>query len=114
MSKTLLKKDIKEAVIEALEPFGKTIQKDFQKVDGRFDKIEQDVKLIKYDIKLIKADVEIVKQDVKWMKDNSSELFAKLDKFIKLYEDQKQELLILGEHFKRLEERVIKLENQRA
>lgn len=101
MSKELTKKDIKEIVIEAIEPFAKVVQKDFQKVDGCFDKIEQDVKLIKYDIKLMKAGVENVKQDVQWMKENSSALFAKLDKFIALYEKHEQELLIFGEQMRR-------------
>ena len=37
-----------------------------------------------------------VENDVKWMKDNSSALFTKLDRFISLYEKQEQELLVLG------------------
>ena len=44
------------------------------------------------------------------MKENFSELFAKLDKFIALYEKQEQELLILGAQLRRLEERMAVLE----
>ena len=61
----LTKKDVKEAVVEALEPFANAVQEDFRKVDGRLDKIE--------------FDMTEVKKDVKWMKDNASQLFAKLD-----------------------------------
>ena len=53
-----------------------------------------------------------VKSDVKWMKDNSSELFTKLDKFITLYEDQKTELKSLTNQMERLEGRVAKLESK--
>ena len=53
-----------------------------------------------------------VKSDVKLMKDNFSELFAKLDEFISLYKKQEQELLMLISQMKRLEERVAKLESR--
>ena len=96
MPKQLSKKDIKEVVVGALEPFAKAVQNDFVGVNKRFDKVELELKE--------------VKSEVKWMKDNFSELFTKLDKFIALYEKQEQELLILSAQVKRLEERMIKLE----
>ncbi len=48
--------------------------------------------------------------DVKEMKTNSNELFSKLDKFISLYEDSKQEMEVLAGQVRRLEVRVAKLE----
>jgi predicted nuclease with TOPRIM domain len=71
----LSKQDIKEIFTETLEPFAKSTQQDFQKVNSRLDGI--DGRLSGVEDRLIN-----VEQDVKWMKDNFGELFAKLDKFI--------------------------------
>ena len=48
------------------------------------------------------------------MRDNSSELFTKLDKFIKLYEDQREETAALAAQLRRLETRVGQLEAARG
>ena len=120
----LSKQDIKEIFIEALDPFAQAVQKDFRRIDGRFDKIdgrlnemdgrfdEMDGRFDKVEGRLTKIEDRLtnVENDVKWMKDNSSALFTKLDKFISLYEKQEQELLMLGAQLKRLEDRVVKLE----
>jgi len=120
----LTKNDIKKAVVEALEPFAVSTQKDFQgvntrldKVDGRLDKVDSrldqvDLRFDRVDTRLdnLESEFSEVKTDVKWMRDNSSELFAKLDKFIALLEKQEQELLMFGAQLKRLEERIQKLE----
>ncbi|MBI5306322.1 hypothetical protein HZB04_01930 [Candidatus Wolfebacteria bacterium] len=66
-----------------------SIDKRFDLVDKRFDKIES---------------------EIKEMKESSSELFTRLDKFIALYEKQEQEMLLFGAQLRRLEERIIKLE----
>jgi len=99
----LTKQDIKEIFTEALEPFAQAVQQDFRRIDDRLDKM--DGRFDKIDERLIN-----VENDVKWMKDNSSALFTKLDKFISLYEKQEQELLMLGAQLRRLEDRVAKLE----
>ena len=51
--------------------------------------------------------------DVKYIKDNASELFTKLDEFISLYKDTKQELEILSAQLRRLEERVAQIEKSK-
>jgi len=94
----LSKQDIKKVFIETLEPFAKAVEEDFNTVNSRLDKVE--------------LELTEVKTDVKWMKENFSELFTKLDKFIALYEKQEQELLLLGAQMRRLEERVAKLETK--
>jgi len=122
--KEITKQDIKEIFTETLEPFAQAVQQDFKRVDKRLDKMDgrldkMDGRLDKMDGRLDKMDVRLdtidgrltnVEKDVKWMKDNSSALFTKLDKFISLYEKQEQELLMLGTQLRRLEERVAKLE----
>ncbi len=106
MPKQLSKKDIKEVFIESLEPFTRAIQFDFKKIDERFNKI--DARFDKVDFGLNE-----IKTEVKEMKENTSELFVKLDKFISIYQRQEQELLILSAQFRRLEERVNKLETEK-
>ncbi|MEK7123754.1 MAG: hypothetical protein AAB851_02560 [Patescibacteria group bacterium] len=106
MPKQLSKKDIKEVVVSALEPFAKAVQTDFAKVNKRLDKV---------DSRLDKVDFELneVKNEVREMKENSSALFAKLDRFISLYEKHEQEFAIFGVQLRRLEERVMKLETKK-
>ncbi|MDA2936122.1 hypothetical protein MYX06_02810 [Patescibacteria group bacterium AH-259-L05] len=96
MTKELTKKDIKEVFVESLEPFAESIQEDFQGVNKRLDSVD--------------GRLTNIEKDVRWMKENSSELFTKLDRFIALYEKQEQELAALGLQLRRLEERVGKLE----
>ncbi len=78
----LTKKDIREALGEVfddkfdksfsrnLEPFAKAVQEDFKNV--------------RTEIQFVQTDLSKVQKNVRWMKDNASELFTKLDKFISL------------------------------
>ncbi|MBI3589407.1 MAG: hypothetical protein HY093_03280 [Candidatus Liptonbacteria bacterium] len=106
----LTKKDIKEVFVETLEPFAASVQKDFQGVNNRLDKVDSRLERVDSRLDNLELGLSEVKADVKWMRDNSGELFAKLDKFIALLEKQEQELLMFGVQLKRLEERVQKLE----
>lgn len=89
---------------DKLDKLAAMTQRGFLRLDEKIDKVA-----LRLDEKIDK-----VALDVKEMKENSSELFTKLDKFIKLYEDQKQELLMFGAQLRRLEERMSKLENSIA
>lgn len=107
----ITKKDIKEIVIGALNPFAKAVQNDFRRIDKRFDGMDKrldgvDKRLdgVENRLSRVESDLVEVKQDVRWMKENSGELFSKLDKFIALYEEQRQEIVILGGQLRRLEE----------
>ncbi len=106
----ITKQDIKDAVIEVLEPFAKSIQADFQGVNKRLDGHDAVFKEIKIDLADVKQQLGTVEADVKEMKANSSELFAKLDEFISLYKNQESENRSLASQLARLEERVSKLE----
>ena len=116
----LTRKDLKEVFTESLEPFAKAVQEDFRAVNTRLDKV--DTRFDQIDSRLDKMDSRFdgleermvsVEADVKWMKENASELFAKLDRFIALLEKNEQETLMLSAQMKRLEERVEKLESHR-
>ena len=112
----LTKKDIKEVFVEAIEPFVTSIQKDFEKLDAKIDlkadKLDNRLAKVEFELKETRHDIRSVNEDVKWMKGNSSELFAKLDKFIMLLEKNEQEILMLSAQLKRIEERVNKLESR--
>src|SRR3989338_5092816 len=109
----LTRKDLKEVFTESLEPFAKAVQEDFRAVNTRLDKV--DPRLDKMDSRFdgLEERMVSVEADVKWMKENASELFAKLDRFIALLEKNEQETLMLSAQMKRLEERVEKLESHR-
>src|SRR3989344_4016819 len=108
--KILTKKDVKGAVVEALGPFARAVQTDFQKVNKRLSGVDSRLDGIDSKLSGVEFELREVKRDVREMKERSSELFEKLDKFITLYEKQEQELLMLGDQVRRLEERIAELE----
>lgn len=109
----LTKKELKEVFQESLEPFAKAVQEDFRKVDERFDKMDGRLDKMEGRLDRVEFDLTEVKAGVQWMKDNASELFAKLDRFVALLEKQEQETAALAAHVRRLEERVAKLESSK-
>ena len=115
----ITRKDLQEVVTESLEPFAKAVQNDFKRidkrfdgVDKRFDGVEQRLDGVEQRLDGVEQRLGAVEQDVKWMRENSSELFTKLDRLIALFEKNEQEILMLSAQLKRLEERVNKLESQ--
>ena len=54
--------------------------------------------------------IDVLDAAVQEMRKNSSELFEKLDEFIAIYRDTKQEVALLARQVKRLEERILQLE----
>lgn len=110
----LTKEDIKDVFVETLEPFVKAVQEDFGVIKKELKETRSELKEtrseLKDEIAGVKFDLTEVKNDVKWMKENSSELFTKLDKFISLYQEERQERTVLATQVSRLEERVNQLE----
>lgn len=111
----LTKKKLREVFTESLEPFAKAVQGDITRLDTKIGlegmRIDNRLAKLELEVRETRHDVQEVKKDVKWMKDNASELFAKLDRFIALLEKQEQETAVLAAHVRRLEERVTKLES---
>lgn len=114
----LTQKDLREAVTGALEPFARSVQGEFTRIHGEFEKVharmgtfEERMGAFEERMDTFDARLGNVERDVKWMRDNASELFAKLDRFITLLEKQEQETVILAAQVRRLEERVAKLES---
>ena len=120
------KKELKQVFNEVLEPFAKSVQDDFMKVNRRLDGMDKrldrmdrrldgmDKRLDGMDKRLEHIDGRIGNFENEWreFRKNSSELFGKLDRFINLYKDQKDELTSLFAQTQRLERRVENLEKQ--
>jgi len=87
-------------------------QQGFMGVDKRFDGVDKRFDGVDKRFDRVENRLDRVENEIREMKENSSELFTKLDKFIALYEKQEQEMLLFGAQIRRLEERVIKLESQ--
>ena len=106
------KKELKQVFNEVLEPFAKSVQDDFMKVNRRLDGMDK--RLDGMDRRLEHIDGRIGNLENEWreFRKNSSELFGKLDRFINLYKDQKDELTSLFAQTQRLERRVENLEKQ--
>lgn len=129
----ITKKDIKEIFTKSLEPFANAIQKDIQKLDKKIDSVrtelKDDIGAVKTELKeeigsvrtelkgeiwSVRTELREVKSDVREMKENSSVLFDKLDRYIELYERIYHDFLAMNAHVARLEKRIIKLEEKLA
>ena len=103
----ITKQVIKEAVLEVIEPFAKATQKEFTKIGKQFEQNEEVHTAI---IKKIEDNHAEIKKEFADMKNNASEVFTKLDKFVGYFEKHHQEHTFLGAQMRRLEERIEKLE----
>jgi len=104
-------KKIKQAKM-TLDKLALLTQQGFMGVDKRFDGVDKRFDGVDKRFDRVENRLDRVENEIREMKENSSELFTKLDKFIALYEKQEQEMLLFGAQIRRLEERVIKLESQ--
>ena len=102
----LTKKDIQELLDAKIDPLAVSMQNEFAVINDRLGSVENR-------LENVEDRLGSVESDVSWMKNNSGELFTKLDKFIALYDDQKQELTFLSGQLKRLEMRVDKIESEK-
>lgn len=106
--------------VTTIPGLARLMQEEFSVVHNRLGAVEADVGTLKADVGTLKGDVGIlkidmheVKRDVREMKEKSSEQFAKIDEFIALYKETKQELTVMAKQLRRLEERVAHLEGKR-
>lgn len=113
----LTKKDVKEVFKESLEPFAKAIQEDITRVNTKIGvegmRIDNRLAKVELELRETRHDVQEVRTDVKWMKENSGELFKKLDDLISLLKRYEEQTTIMQEQIRRLEDRVAKLEGKR-
>ncbi len=63
--------------------------------------------------KVTTIDIPEMRKDINWLKENLSPFLTKLDKYIKLYEDQKQEFALLNATVNDLKSRIAKLEAEK-
>ena len=110
----LTKKDVREIVVEVIEPLAKAIQEDFTRVrtQATANQLQLDNRLTKveFEIRETQREVREVKADVKWMKDHTSELFKKLDDLITIFKRHDEQIVVLSGQMRDLADRVSKLE----
>ena len=82
MAETIKKEDIKKAIIEGLEPFTKSIKKDFDRMDERFDGVDQRLQNISTTVANLEMDMKEIKPDVMETKEIMNKLFNRIDKFL--------------------------------
>ena len=89
----------KNKKVSTIEGLARLMQSEFLGVHHRFDTVHRRL--------------DSVEAHVHEMRKDSSELFAKLDEFISLYRDTRQELNVLTRQVKRLEGRIMQIEGRR-
>ncbi|KKU14338.1 hypothetical protein A3I34_00060 [Candidatus Jorgensenbacteria bacterium RIFCSPLOWO2_02_FULL_45_12] len=110
----ITKKDVKNAVAEVITHFAKATQKDFARIDRRFDSMDKRLDSTDARISNLEYDILEIKRDIVEMKKSLSELFVKLDWVIGLYKKQEMEFSSLAAQVKRLEARIVELEMRKA
>ncbi len=108
----ITKQDVKEIIVGALEPFAKAVQGDFQEIKTQLTSVEGRLTSVEDRLTSVDGRLSVVESELKEFRENASELFAKLDKFITLYEKQELETRSLANQMARLEERVSRLETK--
>lgn len=109
----ITKKEFKQIVVEAIEPFAKATQKDFQRIDKRFDGIDKRFEGMEIRLTNVEIVVGELRQEMGELKNRLDDLVHKLDKIISLFLKQEQEMLAFGIQLKRLEDRIALLEAER-
>lgn len=95
MSELIKKQDIKDTVVEALEPFAGAIKKDFEKVDGRFEKIEITLINIVEELKEARKERAEIKAKI-------DETYRTVDGFIQVVTRLEDEFVAMKEDLRRV------------
>ncbi len=112
--KQLTKKDVKDVVVEVLAPFAKAVKKDFDRIDKRFEQVDKRFDQVELRLTGIEFELRETNKRVARLEEQVQNLFNKMDKLIGFYERQQQEITVMSAQIKRLEERMVRLETQKA
>jgi chromosome segregation ATPase len=108
----LTKQEIKSVFIEALEPFAFSIQQELQRIDGRLDGIDKRLNNIEADMVDVKYRLSNVEQNQIELNNKFDSLIITIDSLIYAHKKQEQEVIMFSIQIKRLEERLIKVEQR--
>ncbi len=97
----------------SVEQLARVMQNEFLGVHSEFSNVHKRLDRMDAEFAHVHKRLDTVERDISEMKKNTSELFTKLDEFISLYKDTKQELTVVIKQLKRLEERVAYLEGKK-
>lgn len=110
--------------VSTVDGLARLMQEEFVGVHGEFSRVHKRIDTLEGGVQekfagvhaefsRVHKRIDTLEGSLRDMKESASELFAKLDEFISLYRDTKQELTVLARHFRRLEARVAQLESRR-
>lgn len=111
----LTKKDIQQIkgiVVEAIEPFAQSVQKEFQRIDKRFNGIDNRFDGVDRRLDGIDGRFDTLEADVLELKTTLRDFMSKVDELITIYRKQEMELASLASHVARLEKRIEVLEKK--
>jgi len=97
----------------AIEDLAVMTQQGFVALHDEISSVKQDTILLKADNLLMSNGIKDVKKEVEEMKNNTGELFKKLDDFISSMKKNEQENAVLAFQVRRLDDRVTKLEGKK-
>lgn len=104
MTGPLKKEEIKEALTEALEPFAGTIQKDFNRVDGRFEKVDERFNKVEITLIAVVEDLKEARKERQEIKARINETYNAVDGFVKVVDKLETEFTAMKEDLKRVKE----------
>jgi chromosome segregation ATPase len=115
----LKKRKVKK--ISTIDGLARLMQEEFLSVHGEFSNVykRMDTEFVNVHKRMdaeftnVHKRIDTLEGDIRDIKESSSELFTKLDEFISLYRETKQELTLLARQFRRLEARIVQLESRR-
>ncbi len=109
MSETIKKQDIKDAVVEAMEPFADAVKKDFTDVDKRFDKVDERFESVDERFNKIEMTLINIVEELKEAREERAELKASInqtynavDGFVKVVTKLEQEFTLMKEDLNRV------------
>ncbi len=97
MPDSIQKEDLKNALVEALEPFAVAIKEDFDRVGGRFNKIETALIAIIEDLKEARKERQNLERRI-------NETYNAVDGFVKVVDKLDQEFTLMKEDIKKIKE----------
>lgn len=101
MAEPLNKKEIKEALVEALEPFAGAIREDFDRVNERFDKLQSEVTVNRVNIQEGFREAKAERVEIKARVNATHNA---VDGFVKVVDKLETEFTVMKEDIKRVKQ----------
>lgn len=104
MTESIKKEDLKEALMEALEPFTGAIKEDFNRVDENFNKAGERFNRIEATLIAIVEDLKDARKERQNLEKRINETYIAVDGFIKVVDKLETEFTMVKEDLRRIKE----------